>query len=91
MKLWQGALIVLILISGILNKKIKNKKNPKDDHLVENKELYEFHKINDIHKKELKGSKVDIADHPYKDITEENYEKRGMGYHSDYSPIDENR
>ena len=88
MKSWQAALVVLILISGILNKKIRNRKYRKDDHLVENKELYEFHKI---HKNESKTSKVDINDHHYKDITEENYEKHGMGYHSDYSPIDENR
>ena len=73
---------VLLLLFGVLGKKIK-----KDDHSKENKELYEFHNIKHSEKKE---SQIDHRHH-YKEITEENYERHDMGYHTDYSPIEETR
>ena len=54
------------------------------DHLKENDELYEFHKI--PHKKRHETTHTE-----YKDFKEEDYEKVDMGYHSDYTPIEERR
>lgn len=79
-------LVLFIVLINVITKKFK-KKLKKDDHLIENKELYEFHNIKQREKKE---SGVD-HNYKYKEITEENYEGHNMGYHNDYSPIEETR
>jgi hypothetical protein len=38
-----------------------------------------------------KERKLNVHHDDYKEMHEEDYEKQGMGYHADYSPIDESR
>lgn len=82
MKLWWIWVFLVGFLSSIKVKKHKSKQ----DESKENKELYEFHNVKESGKRESKDHH-----HVYKDITEGNYEKQDMGYHHDYSPIDENR
>jgi hypothetical protein len=57
----------------------------KDPYFEETSELYEFHAVPE------KERNTQIHHEDYKEFHEEDYEKHNMGYHADYTPIDENR
>ena len=76
-----------------ISKKLKGNFQYLDQHIIENEELYNFHQIPEYHQKKLKNDEHKHSHHvnSYKEIHEENYDERDMGYHSDYNPIDERK